>query len=211
MKRSTLNVLRGKLMFRSGSAAIKHIVTGALVAVIGVGVASARDISVKMTYSGTNAASTINLQQPDTNTSEDSFAGGGTLGSFTVHNIRAMNNNPSTSSSCSGANQLFFVEPAGGSVFRFQDGSLLELNLTQGSDCIDLSTGLANCTLTFQVIGGTGRFTHASGTLTMKETTAVVLFDALGNPVWFSGTGDFTGTISGVGPGTKKGTEEEQP
>lgn len=174
------------------------LATAALMLTLGAATAYAHDGSVKMTYSGTNENSIINLQQPDTTTSEDSFAGEGTLGSFTVHNIRAMANTPSASSTCSGANQLFFIEPAGGSVFRFQDGSLLELNLTQGEDCIDLSTGLAQCTLTFQVTGGTGRFKHASGTLTMTETAGAVLSDALGNPVWFFGTGEFTGTVSGV-------------
>ena len=83
-------------------------------------------------------------------------------------------------------------------VFRFQDGSLLEVNLTQGGDCIDLTTGEAHCTLTFQITGGTGRFTHASGVLTMTETVETVAADALGNPVFFAATGKFTGTISGV-------------
>ena len=193
-------------MFGSARKAVKHFATMALMITVGVAAASARDVSVKMTYSGTNASSIINLQQPDTTVSEDSFAGGGTLGSFTVHNIRAMNINPSASSTCTGANQFFFVEPAGGSVFRFQDGSLLQLNMTQGGDCVDFSTGLANCTLTFQVTGGTGRFKHASGTLTMTEAAGATLFDALGNPVWFVGTGEFTGTIYDVAP-----RDQEQP
>jgi hypothetical protein len=208
MKPSNSSGLGEKTMVRFGSKMIKHLATIALMAAIGVTTAYAGDISVKMTYSGTNAASTINLQQPNTNTSEDSFAGGGTLGPFTVHNIRAMNNNPSASSSCSGPNQFFYLEPAGGSVFRFQDGSLLELNLTQGSDCVDFSTGLANCTLTFQVIGGTGRFAHASGTLTMTETAGATLFDALGNPVWFVGAGEFTGTLVGVKTDQHNAAEE---
>ena len=208
MKPSNSSGLGEKTMVRFGSKMIKHLATIALMAAIGVTTAYAGDISVKMTYSGTNAASTINLQQPNTNTSEDSFAGGGTLGPFTVHNIRGMNNKPSASSSCSGPNQFFYLEPAGGSVFRFQDGSLLELNLTQGSDCVDFSTGLANCTLTFQVIGGTGRFAHASGTLTMTETAGATLFDALGNPVWFVGTGEFTGTLVGVKTDQHNAAEE---
>ncbi len=194
-------------MISSGSKAIKHFAAVALMSLIAVSAASARDVSVKMSYSGTNQASIINLQQPDTTVSEDSFAGGGTFGAFTVHNIRAMNNNPSTSSTCSGANQFYFLEPAGGSVFRFHDGSLLELNMTQGADCVDFSTGLAQCTLTFQVTGGTGRFTHATGTLTMTETAGATLFDALGNPVFFVGTGEFTGTLSGVAE-AKKAAED---
>src|SRR5262249_26385867 len=96
------------------------------------------------------------------------------------------------------SNQLFLPELAGAGVFRFQDGSLLDVNLTQGGDCIDLTTGEAHCVLTFQITNGTGRFQHASGVLTMTETVETVATDALGNPVFFAATGQFTGTISGV-------------
>ena len=84
------------------------------------------------------------------------------------------------------------------SVFRFQDGSLLKVNLTQGDDCIDLAAGEAHCTLTFQITGGTGRFKDASGVLRLTETVVPVLADALNNPVFFAATGKFTGTVSGV-------------
>ena len=72
------------------------------------------------------------------------------------------------------------------------------MNLTQGGDCIDLTTGLAHCTLTFKITGGTGRFQHASGVLTMTETVETVAADALGNPVFFAATGEFTGAISEI-------------
>ena len=170
----------------------------ALILSFGVVAAHANAQSVKMKFSGTSAPSTINLQQPDTSNDGDNFAGQGTLGSFTVTNVRAISNSPGTSSTCSGPNLLFLPELAGAGVFRFQDGSLLEVNLTQGGDCIDLTTGLAHCSLTFQIIAGTGRFTHASGVLTMTETVSTVASDALGNPVFFAATGEFTGTISGV-------------
>ena len=154
--------------------------------------------SVKMKFSGTSAPSTINLQQPNTSNDGDNFAGQGTLGSFTVTNVRAISNSPGTSSTCSGSNEIFLPELAGAGVFRFQDGSLLELNLTQGGDCINLTTGEAHCSVTFQITGGTGRFHNASGVLTMTETVETVTADALGNPVLFAATGRFTGTISGV-------------
>ena len=181
---------------------MKHFATlvaaSALMLNLGVEAAYAHDESVKMTFSGTSENTAINLQQPNTSNDEDTFAGKGTLGRFTLLNVRAIANSPGTSSTCSGATQLFLPELAGASVFRFQDGSLLELNLTQGGDCIDLTTGLAHCTLTFQITGGTGRFQHASGVLTMTETVETVAADALGNPVFFAATGEFTGTISGV-------------
>jgi hypothetical protein len=87
---------------------------------------------------------------------------------------------------------------AGGGVFRFQDGSLLKVNLIQAGDCIDLKALEAHCTMTFQITGGTGRFKEASGTLTLTETVVPVLADASDNPVFFASTGEFTGTVSGV-------------
>lgn len=83
-------------------------------------------------------------------------------------------------------------------VLRLQDGSLLEVNVTQGADCIDLAAQQGHCTLTLQITGGTGRFKDASGVLTLTETNVPVLTDALNNPVFFASTGEFTGTVSGV-------------
>jgi len=52
--------------------------------------------------------------------------------------------------------------------------------------------------LTFKINGGTGRFKAASGVLTLTETAVPVLADASQTPVFFSETGGFTGTISGL-------------
>jgi hypothetical protein len=198
MKRLTPIGTAATAVFRSGMGPMRHLPTVALMLILGVATAYAQDEPVKMTFSGTSDTSATNLQQPNTSNDGDNFAGEGTLGSFTVRNVRAIANSPSSSSTCSGANQLYLLELAGAGVFRFQDGSLLEVNLTQGSDCIDLVTGLAHCTLTFQITGGTGRFKHAAGVLTMTETVSTVLADALGNPVFFAATGEFTGSVSGV-------------
>jgi hypothetical protein len=176
---------------------MKHIATMALMLNLGVASVYAQQ-QVKMVFSGTSAASTVNLQQPDTSNDEDNFAGKGTLGSFTFRNVRAIANSPTPSSTCSGPNKLYFADPAGAGVFRFQDGSLLKVSLTQGDDCIDLAADEGHCTLTLQITGGTGRFKNASGTLTFTETSVPVLADALHNPVFFAATGEFTGTVSGV-------------
>jgi hypothetical protein len=183
---------------RKQEAPMKHLATMALILSLGVASAYANQNSIKMTFSGTSAASTVNLQQPDASNDEDNFAGNGTLGSFTFRNVRAIANSPTPSSTCSGPNQLYFADPAGAGVFRFEDGSLLKVNLTQGGDCIDLAAQEGHCTLTLQVTGGTGRFKNASGTLTFTETSVPVLADALHNPVFFAATGAFTGTVSGV-------------
>ena len=177
---------------------MKHIATIALMLTLGVTCVYAQGHSVKMKFSGTSAASTINLQQPGTSNDEDNFAGNGTLGSFTFRNVRAIAAYPTMSSTCSGANQFYFQDLAGAGVFRFEDGSLLYVRLTQGSDCIDLAALEAHCTLTLEVTGGTGRFRNASGTLTFTETAVPVLADAKNNPVFFAATGEFTGTVSGV-------------
>ncbi len=177
---------------------MKPIVTMALMVNLGVVSVYAQQHSVKMVFSGTSAASTVNLQQPDTSNDEDNFAGQGSLGSFTFRNVRAIANSPTPSSTCSGSNLLHFADPAGAGVFRFQDGSLLKVSLTQGGDCIDLAADEGHCTLTLKIIGGTGRFKNASGTLTFTETSVPVLADALHNPVFFAATGEFTGTVSGV-------------
>ena len=151
-----------------------------------------------MTFSGTAAPSTINLQQPNTHTGEENFAGNGTLGPFTFRNISAETTSPQPSSTCSGPTHLYFVRVAGAGVFRFQDGSLLKVSLTQGADCVDLAAQQGHCTMTFQITGGTGRFKDASGILTLTEIVVPVLADAFHNPVFFASTGEFAGTVSGV-------------
>ena len=167
---------------------------------LGVAVLSAQG-SVKMTFSGTSGNSANNLQQPNTNMDEDHFAGTGAYGSFTLSLLRAISNAPTPSSSCSGLNKVHFAEPAGGGVFRFQDGSLIYVQLTQGDDCIDFAAGHAICTLIFQITGGTGRFNNATGTLTLTETVLPVLFDALNNPAYFAATGSIVGTVSASSKG----------
>ncbi|MGA2077895.1 MAG: hypothetical protein ABSH52_30780 [Terriglobia bacterium] len=178
---------------------MKRIATVIVLVHLGIAAVYAQENQVKMTFSGTAASSTVNLAQPGTSNDEDNFAGNGTLGSFTVRNVRAISNSPTTPpSTCSGPNLYYFTESAGGGVFRFQDGSLLNVNLTQGDDCIDIVTNEAHCTVTFQITGGTGRFKNASGTLTFTETVVTVLSDASGNPVFFAATGHYEGTILGV-------------
>jgi hypothetical protein len=176
---------------------MKNIATVALMLNLGVAGIYAQQRPVNMTFSGTSANSTINLQQPGTSNSEDNSAGNGTLGPFTFRNVRAIPNAPQPSSSCSGPTKIHFLSVVGAGVFHFQDGSLLTVNLIQGDDCIDFTAPAANCTMTFQITGGTGRFKGASGNVTLTETVVVVLADAFSNPVFFAATGEFTGTVSG--------------
>ena len=187
---------------------MKHIATVALMLNFGVASVYAHEKPVRMTFSGTEAPSAINLQLPDTHTGEFNFAGNGTLGSFTFRNVEANGATPQPSSTCP-TTQVYSPTVAGAGVFRFQDGSLLKVNLTEGHDCIDFVALEAHCTRNFQITGGTGRFKDASGSLILSETVKPVLADALNNPVFFAATGEFTGTISGVAR-EEEGQDERQ-
>ena len=192
---------------------MKHIASMTLMLTLGVAAVYAQEKPVKMTFSGNGAASPINLNQPNTNTAEENVAGNGTLRRFTFRNVTAIATSPSPQppSTCSGPNQVYFPRVAGAGIFRFQDGSLLEVNLTQGGggDCIDLVPPVeGHCTLTLQIMGGTGRFKQASGVLTYTETAVPVLADASDNPIFFTETGAITGTVSGVSE--EQGQDEGQ-
>ena len=157
-----------------------------------------QDESVKIWFSGNGGPSAIDLKQPNSNNVEENVAGNGTLGQFTFRDIRAAATSPEASSTCSG---VFFPTVAGGGVLRFQDGSLLKVNLEQGSgsgDCIDFVHMMAHCTLILEIKGGTGRFQNASGVLTYAETATPVLFDFLGKVALTTEAGEITGTIAGV-------------
>jgi hypothetical protein len=186
---------------------MKHIATVALMLSLGVAGVYAQQRPVTMTLSGTAASSAINLGT-GTPTSEYNFGGNGTLGPFTFRTVSASAASPQQSSTCPSP-KLYFSAIAGAGVFRFQDGSLLKVHLTQGSDCIDLAAMEALCSRTFQVTGGTGRFQGASGIVTLTETLAPVLADASNNPVFFTTTGQFTGMVSGVAIG-EDGPDEQR-
>ena len=188
---------------------MKHLVTLALMLNLGVASVYANEKPVKMTFSGTSETSATDLQQPDTNNDEDNFAGYGTLGRFTLHQIRAVTKNPDPSGTCPSPTQTHFSEPSGAGVLTFQDGSLLELNLKEGDDCIDFVNMMAHCTIKFQIVRGTGRFKKASGALTFTEIVRPVLANASKFPVFFAATGKLTGIISGVAE-EEEGQDEPQ-
>jgi hypothetical protein len=174
---------------------MKYQMTMAVALFLASASAYAQQIPVRMAFSGNAGAGPIDLKQPNASTNEENLDGNGTLGSFTFRLIKASEVAPQPSSSCAGA---FFPNTAGAGIFRFQDGSLMYVSLTGGGDCIDFAHMIATCTLTFKINGGTGRFKAASGVLTLTETAVPVLADASQIPVFFSETGKFTGTISGL-------------
>ena len=177
---------------------MKHTATMALMLTLGAAGVYAQQISVNMMFSGDGGPSAIDLKHPNTNTGEENLAGNGTQGPFTFRLIKASNATPEPSTTCAGPTKFYFPNVAGAGLFRFFDGSLLKVNLTEGGDCIDFAANEAHCTLTFQVTGGTGRFQGASGVLMFTETATPILSDASNppNPVFFTEVGEFTGTIS---------------
>ena len=171
---------------------------------LGVTGAYAHEKTVTMTFSGTEGSSPIDLRQPDPqsgviNTSEFDFSGEGTLGSFTFRSIEADSDPllPKQSVVCA-ANLAYYPVIAAGGVFRFSDGSLLKVKLTEGHDCIDFQALQAFCTRNFEISGGTGRFNHASGKLTLTETATPLMSNAAGAFVFFTATGEFKGSVSGL-------------
>ena len=74
---------------------MKHITITVLMVTLGVaGVNAQQERPVKMRFSGTNVATTINLQT-GTVTDETQLAGNGTLGAFTFRELHADGPSPS--------------------------------------------------------------------------------------------------------------------
>ena len=138
-----------------------RLASAALLLSVSVAAAYAQQTPPKMNLSGSGGPSTINLQT-GTGTSEYNLMGAGPGGHFTLRVVSAGAASPEPSSTCSG---LYIPVIAGKGILRSSDGSLLKLNLTGGSDCIDLVAGQAVCIRIFQTIGGTGRFKDVSGTV----------------------------------------------
>jgi len=170
---------------------MKHMAIAALMLSFGVASIYAEQKPVKMTFSGTNVATTINLQA-NTITDETHLTGSGSLGQFTFRELHADGKTLQPPSGCLGP---YFGVVAGAGVFRFQDGSLLVVTVMDGSGCVNPAAGHAAITVNYQISGGTGRFAGASGNLTMTATIAAVLRNASNAPALLTNTGEFEGSI----------------
>jgi hypothetical protein len=147
-----------------------------------------------MTFSGSMVATTLDLL-PNTVTDEEILAGNGTLGPFTFRKLRTDALSPQPSETCSGPDRLDFPVVAGAGVFRFRDGSLLTVTVTEGDLCLDFMAQVAHLTESYEITGGTGRFERASGTLTLTGTVKAVLIVS-GRAPFLTNTGEFEGTVS---------------
>src|SRR5262245_3652754 len=178
---------------------MKQIVIAALLAQFAsVGAyADDRSTNVKMKSSGDSLATAINLQD-GTITDEEKLAGDGALGAFTYHGLRA-DGDLVPSPTCN--TPLFFPVATGSGVFRFDDGSLLVVNITGGGVCIDLAAMTAQLTESYVIASGTGRFEHASGNLTFVGNLAPVVFNTSCNTALLTIVGKFEGNVNGIGNG----------
>ena len=179
---------------------MKRMAMAALLAHLAVSnvFAENRSTDIRMTAAGTMTATTINLGD-NTITDDEDLAGDGTLGVFTFHGLRADGLAPQVPvppNTC--ATPLFFPVTNGAGVFRFDDGSLLVVNITGGGICIDLAAGMAQLTETYEIARGTGRFKRAAGTLQLAVTVRPVLFNAEGGAQMLTMAGKFEGTVSGI-------------
>jgi len=171
---------------------MKYIATLALMLNLSVpGIYAQQQFPVKMTFSGTNVATTINLQT-GTVTDEQHSAGNGNLGPFTFRELHADGPSPQPSATCTGP---YFLVVAGAGVFRFVDGSLLIVRITEGNGCVNLTVGQARLIVSYQITGGTGRFQGASGALTYTATMTPVLRNASNAPALLTLTGEIEGTL----------------
>jgi hypothetical protein len=177
---------------------MKHLTALALMLTLGVASLYAHERPVKMRFSGSMVPTSI-VMQPDTITDDELLTGDGALGPFTFRKLRTDALAPQPSDACSGASQLNIPVVAGGGVFRFEDGSLLTVAITEGALCIDLTVSLGRLTEMYQITGGTGRFKGASGTLTSTATLSPVLISASGQVTMLASTGRFDGTLDAQG------------
>ena len=169
---------------------------------------------VRMRFSGSTMSTTLAIA-PDTLNHESHVAGNSSLGPFTYRGLWADDPGSASSGSCgSGFGRVLRIA-AGAGVFRFEDGSLLTVQLTEGTLCVDISDPahpVGRQFETYQITGGTRRFSHVAArcgvtagdcTLQLTATRELVLRDSAGAPKFFAFTGEFQGTLPHFGNGDK--------
>jgi hypothetical protein len=144
---------------------------------------------------------------PNTLNHESHVAGNSSLGPFTYRGLWADDPSSQFPGSCGSGFGPNFRVVAGGGVFRFEDGSLLSVQLTEGTACLDISDPahvVGRQFETYQITGGTGRFKHAAAscgmtagdcTLELTATRGVVLRDSAGAVRFATSVGEIEGTV----------------
>lgn len=184
---------------------LKAVLMGGVIAMLGTSTqvvrasepgenSGGRQGPIKMSFSGSSIPTSIAVQ-PDTITDEEILAGNGSLGPFTFRKLRTDNIQPASFGVCGTGVGPNLLIPTGAGVFRFEDGSLLTVSVTQGELCIDLDHLLGHLTETYEITGGTGRLKNASGTLHVIGTLQPVMFSSTGAAVLLTNSGDINGAI----------------
>ena len=201
---------------------MRHLTTAALM--LNLGIASlyaqqpaeeqSRAGRVRMRFSGSTMATTLAIA-PNTLNHESHVAGNSSLGPFTYRGLWADDPSSQTSGNCGSGFGPNFRVVAGAGVFRFEDGSLLTVQLTEGTLCVDISDPahpVGRQFETYQITGGSGRFKDAAAscgataedcTLQLTATRRVVLRDSSGAVKFLTFTGEFQGTVPHFGKGDK--------
>ena len=167
---------------------------------------------VKMWFSGSIISSPLTLV-PGTLNHEEHLEGNSTLGPFTYRGLWADDPATQTPGDCGSGSGPNFQLVTGGGVFRFDDGSLLTVRLTQGVLCIDFSDParpVGHLSETFQITGGTGRFNRVAAscgmttrdcTLQLTAMRSVVLRDSANAVKFMTSVGEIEGTVPRFGRG----------
>jgi hypothetical protein len=199
---------------------MRHLTTVALMLNLGIASLYAQQPAeehsrVRMRFSGSTMSTTLVIA-PNTVNHESQMAGNSSLGPFTYRGLWADEPVPQYFGSCGSGFGPNFRLVAGGGVFRFEDGSLLTIRLTEGTSCVDIADPahvVGRQFETYQITGGTGRFKHAAAscgetagdcTLQLTATRGVVLFDSSGAAKFLTFTGEFQGTVPHFGEGDQR-------
>jgi len=169
---------------------------------------------VRMRFSGSTMVTALVIA-PNTSNHESHVAGNGSLGAFTYRGLWADESGSQSTGKCGSGFGPNVRMVSGAGVFRFEDGSLLAVKLTEGTLCVDISDPahpVGRQSETYQITGGTGRFGNAAAscgataadcTLQLTATRGLVLRDSFGAPKLFMFTGEFHGTLPHLGDGDK--------
>ena len=199
---------------------MRHRTTVALMLTLGIASLYAQQPAeehsrLRMRFSGSTMSTTLAIA-PNTVNHESQMAGNSSLGPFTYRGLWADDPASQSSGSCGSGFGPNFRIVAGAGVFRFEDGSLLTIRLTEGTSCVDIADPahvVGRQFETYQITGGTGRFKHAAAscgvtagdcTLQLTATRGVVLFDSAGAAKFLTFTGEFQGTVPHFGEGDKR-------
>ena len=98
---------------------------------------------VRMRFSGSTMSTTLAIA-PNALNHESHVAGNSSLGPFTYRGLWADDPGSQTSGSCGSGFGPNFRIVTGAGVFRFEDGSLLTVLLTEGTLCVDIAGSRAS-------------------------------------------------------------------